>query len=131
MPEPNENLAELRKISKILLLANATVVEAELGKIASSDSRKIMWVLIDGTRMPKDIADRLKVTERGIRYFLDSLVTAGFVENPRGQPPKRILDYVPPSWIELVQSKEEQEAIPEASEKPASGKSPTVAGEVK
>ena len=108
MSEPNENLAELRKISKILLLAHASVVEAELGKIASSEIRRKMWVLIDGIRMPKDIAGQLKVTERAVRYFLDGLLAAGFIENPRGQPPKRVLDYVPPSWIETVQKEEEQ-----------------------
>ena len=118
MPELNGNSAELKKISKILLLAHASVVEAELGKIATSDGRKKMWVLIDGIRMPKDIAGLLKITERAVRYFLDSLLTAGFIENPRGQPPKRILDYVPPSWIELIASKEEQQADTDSAVKP-------------
>ncbi len=115
---PDETLAELRKISKILLLANASVIEAELGKIASSDIRKKMWVLIDGIRMPKDIGNELKVTDRAVRYFLDSLIAAGFIENPRGQAPKRILDYVPPSWIEATASKEEQ-AQPATAQNPA------------
>jgi hypothetical protein len=37
-----DELAELRKISKILLLVNAPIVESELGKIATSDDRKRM-----------------------------------------------------------------------------------------
>ena len=106
-----DELTELRKISKILLLANASVIESELGKIATSDDRKRMWVLIDGVRMLKDIANKLRVTERAVRYFLDAMAAGGFVENLRGEPPKRILDYVPPSWIELAQA-EEKEAEP-------------------
>ena len=109
MSEPNETLAELRKISKILFLTNASVIERELSKMATSDDRKRMWVLIDGIRMPKDIANQLKITERAVRYFLDGLTAAGFIENVRGEPPKKILDYVPPSWIELVQVEEKEE----------------------
>jgi hypothetical protein len=104
-----DELAELKKISKILLLANASVIESELGKIATSDDRKRMWVLIDGVRMPKDIATQLNVTDRAVRYFLDGLAAGGFIENVKGEPPKKILDYVPPSWIELLQGEEEKE----------------------
>jgi hypothetical protein len=108
-----DELAELRKISKILLFANAPVIESELGKIATSEDRKRMRVLIDGVRTPKDIATQLKVTERAVRYFLDGLTAAGFIENIRGEPPKKILDYVPPSWIELVQAQEKEPAAAE------------------
>jgi hypothetical protein len=110
-----DELAELRKISKILLLTNASVIENELGKIATSDDRKRMWVLIDGSRMPKDIATQLKVTERAVRYFLDGLIAAGLIENLRGEPPKKILDYVPPSWIELTQVEEKEDGGAEPS----------------
>jgi hypothetical protein len=110
-----DELAELKKISKILLLVNASVIESELGKIATSDDRKRMWVLIDGVRMPKDIAIQLKVTDRAVRYFLDGLTAGGFIENAKGEPPKKILDYVPPSWIELLQGEESEEAEPPKS----------------
>ena len=110
MPDRDENLAELKKISKILLLANASVIESELGKIATSEDRKRTWVLIDGVRMPKDIANQLKVTDRAVRYFLDGLTAGGFIENIRNEPPRKILDYVPPSWIELVQPEKEEGA---------------------
>jgi hypothetical protein len=123
MSEPSESLAELRKISKILLLANASVIESELNKIATSEDRKRMWVLIDGIRMPKDIANQLKITERAVRYFLDGLTAAGFIKNRRGEPPKRILDYVPPSWIEIVQEEEKEQGEAEPSTKSGEGES--------
>ena len=37
-------LRELKKISKILLLANATIIETELSKIAMTNDRKRIWV---------------------------------------------------------------------------------------
>jgi len=118
----SDELAELRKISKILLLANSSVIESELGKIATSEDRKRMWVLIDGMRMSKDIANELKVTERAVRYFVEGLAAAGFVEDQRGKPPKKILDYVPPAWIELVHVEEREQGEAEPS-KSAEGQS--------
>ena len=95
-------LRELRKISRILILANASVIEKELSKIATTEERKKMWVLMDGKRMPKDIASESGVTPMAVSYFLSAGVAAGLIEYRRGESPRRILDYVPPAWIELV-----------------------------
>jgi hypothetical protein len=95
-------LRELRKISRILMLANASVVEKELSKIANSDARRKMWVLIDGIRMQKDIAKEVGVTQAAVSYFLTAASAAEFIEYTHGKPPRRILDYVPPSWIDLI-----------------------------
>lgn len=102
MSESKEELSELKKISKILLLANAETIERELSKIATSDVRKKMWVLIDGSRSQTDIARAVGVTQAAVSYFISAAVEAQLVENPPGKPPRRVLDYVPPSWLELV-----------------------------
>jgi len=102
MVEPNETLRELRKTSKILILANASVIEKELSKIATSDVRKKIWILIDGKRMAKDIANEIGVTQMAVSYFLSAAVAAELIEYAPREPPRKILDYVPPSWIELV-----------------------------
>lgn len=111
-------LRELKKISKILLLTNAAVVEEELAKIASTDDRKRMWVLIDGSRMPKDIANEARVTQRAISYFLNAAEAAGLIEYKHGEPPRRVLDYVPASWIELLTPTQTAETVDNQSEKP-------------
>lgn len=95
-------LKELRKISKILILANSGAVEKELAKFATTNERKKMWILIDGKRMPGDIARGAGVTAMAVSNFLNAGLTAELVDYKRGEPPRRILDYVPPSWIELV-----------------------------
>lgn len=109
LEKENAILQELKKISKILVLVNAHTIESELSKIATTDTRKKIWVLIDGKRMPQEIADIIGVSKRAVLYFLEDAAAAGFIEyNPR-EPPKRILDYVPPSWISLVTEKREEE----------------------
>jgi hypothetical protein len=95
-------LRELRKISRILILTNAVAVEKELSKIATTNERKKMWVLMDGKRMPKDLAKEIGVTAMAVSNFLAAGVAAELIEYNRGEPPRRMLDYVPPSWIELV-----------------------------
>lgn len=102
-------LEELKKISKILTLAHAESIEKELSKVATSDERKKIWVLIDGIRMSKDIAKKIGVTVRSVNRFLAIASRTGLVENPWGKPPKRIVDYVPPSWAELLKLPEEEE----------------------
>lgn len=99
-------LRELRKISKILTLANATIIEEELAKIANSDARKKMWVLIDGKRMPKDLAEETGVTNMAVSKFLKAATKAECIEYIQREPPRRIWDYVPPSWIELLELEE-------------------------
>jgi len=89
--------------TKILLLANAATIEAEISKIANNDARKKLWVLIDGVRMPKDLAKETGVTTMTVSNFLNVALAAEFIEYAPRQPPKRILDYVPPSWLGLIE----------------------------
>jgi hypothetical protein len=100
--EENLTLRELKKISKILMVANALIIEKELSKLATSDARKKIWVLIDGKRMPKDLAKEVGITQMAISYFLNAAASAEFIEYTQREPPRKILDYVPPSWIDLV-----------------------------
>ena len=54
----NENadiLAELKKISIILAFANSQVIEDAIGKIAKGETRKKMWIFIDGKRIPTNL----------------------------------------------------------------------------
>jgi hypothetical protein len=111
------SLKELKKISKILLLANAAVVEAELSKIATTNDRKKMWALMDGIRMPADIAQEAKVTAMTVSYFVNAGKAAELIEYKKGEPPKRILDYVPPSWIDLVKTVVMEETKEEPKQK--------------
>ena len=95
-------LDELKKISKIITLAFGDVIEKELEKVCTTNERKKMWVLIDNNRMSKDIAKEVGVTIRAVDKFLKIAQNAGLIENPKGKPPKKIVEYTPPKWIELL-----------------------------
>jgi len=119
----DEVLAELQKISKILILSNAGTIEQELSRIATTDERKRIWVMIDGNRKQEEIAQLLNLGRRTINIFVGILVAADLVKAPRGEPPKRILAYVPPKWLDLVElPAEETEAKIENRLSKSSGK---------
>jgi hypothetical protein len=112
MTLPNQEsaeLKELRRISKILLLANSEQLDRELGKVADNDVRKKIWVLIDGKRMPKDIAAQVGASLSTVSRFLDSASAADLVYYAAKYPPVKKLDYVPSSWLNLVFSKSDEE----------------------
>jgi len=102
MTDQDATLKELKSILKVLILENADAIEKELSKIATTDERKKMWVLMDGKRMPKDVANEAGVTKMAVSNFLSAGMTAELIEYVKGEPPRRILDYVPPTWINLV-----------------------------
>jgi hypothetical protein len=107
----DEILRELKKISKILLLSNAPLIEKELERIASTIDRKKMWLLIDGIRTPKDIADQTGVSTRAVQYFLSAAQVAEFIGRSKTSVPYKLLDYVPPSWLELSEIQGEQDKV--------------------
>ena len=95
-------LAELRKISKILTLVNARVIENELSKFATTPERKKVWVLIDGNRTVDELMKYGGMKRRTVYDFLKILEVVEFIEFPRGKAPKKLLDFVPASWLNLV-----------------------------
>ena len=97
-----ELLQELQKISKLLTFAYSEKIESELEKVANTNNRKMMWVLIDGIRGAPDIAKELDVSGRAVRDFLNQAKPAGLIDYIRNKPPVKLIDYVPPSWIELL-----------------------------
>ncbi len=105
----DDMLRELRKISKLLTLSNGPSIERELSKIASTKERKRVWIYLDGKRMQKEIADKAKVTPQAVGQFLSAGVALELIEYQKGKPPRRLLDYVPPEWLSLVEIPNEAE----------------------
>ena len=103
----SEELRELQKITKILTLGHAEAIEKEIAKYATTDERKKVWVLIDGINMPKGMTRLIKgIKVRAIEVFLKEIERAGWIENPKKKPPRKLIDYVPPAWIELLEEGE-------------------------
>lgn len=103
IPTDQAMLKELRKMNRLITLANGEKIEQELGKFATSDERRMIWVLIDGRRQSPEIAQIIKKTKSAVDKFLQTLESAGLVEERvYGKPPVRAIEYVPASWVDLV-----------------------------
>lgn len=103
MTVDEDTLREIKKLSKILTISNGEVLEKELSKYATTPDRKKIWVLIDGKNQTKEIMQLTGAAKRTVDAFLQTLENATLIERERNKPPKRILDYVPPRWLDLVQ----------------------------
>ena len=101
-------IKELQKISKLITLATSDKIQAELGEVANTNNRKMMWVLIDGMRGAPEIAQEIDVSGRAVRNFLNQAKLVGLIDYQRNNPPVKIIDYVPPSWIELLSEDTEE-----------------------
>lgn len=119
-------LKQLRVISRVLTLANAAAIQAELEKVVTTTERKIAWVLMDGKRTVPEIAPFVKQTPRAVNMFVAAAVDAGLVESAPGKPPVRLLDYVPPKWIELADRTKAEQVAPTSPDAGA-GTQPVVA----
>lgn len=105
--ETEDVVKELRKISKTLLFSNGKAIEEELSKLIATNERRKMWVLLDGNRVPRELAKVVNVSPMSVSRFLNLTVSAGLVEYEKGKPPVRMLDYVPADWVELLNSPEQ------------------------
>lgn len=121
-----EMLKELKKISKIMMLANGNALETEIAKYATTPDRKKIWILIDGNRQADEIVKVSGLTQAPVYRFLKILEDANLIERPRGQPPRKWLDYVPAEWIDLIQEDSQQSDL---EQKTDSKKSETQSGE--
>lgn len=104
MTADNEVLQELRKISKLITMSNGRSLEEELSKYATNNERKKIWVLIDGNKQTDEILKITGLTKTPVYNFLKILEDSGLVDRQHGKSPKRLLDYVPAKWAELIQS---------------------------
>jgi hypothetical protein len=100
----SDELKELKKITRILTTINAEALEKVIAKYASTDERKKIWVLIDGTKLPRDMVAIIgNIKKRAIELFLDELERGQLITNPNRKPAEKLVDYVPPDWVELLE----------------------------
>jgi hypothetical protein len=97
-------LAELKKTNKVITLSNGSKLESELARYATTDERKKIWALIDGKRDINELIQSSTLRKTPVYDFLSILEVAGLIERVRGKPPTRTIDFVPASWVELLQS---------------------------
>lgn len=95
-------LSELRNIKAILAFSNSNIIEKRLSEMIKTKARKLMWIYCDGTRTQTQIAELAGVSQQAVSYFLSEAKLAGIVDYSPGKEPFKVLDYVPPIWLDLV-----------------------------
>jgi predicted transcriptional regulator len=101
--EINDNLKVLRKLIEIQLRGP---VKDELSGLASSNERRKMWILSDGTLGTTDISKKAGVSRRAVQYFVQDGLKLGFVRVDKRGYPSRTIDWVPPEWEKLLGQRE-------------------------
>jgi len=89
---------ELVRIRGLLQILASDKIKEQVEQLATTDERKKVWALCDGTNNTSEIAEKVKISIRAVQIFLKELQDAGLVITERRGYPKRAFDYVPPGW---------------------------------
>ena len=65
---------------------------------------------MDGIKMPQELAELSGVTAMAASNFLNTAIVADLIEYIPRKPPRRKLDYVPPQWVDLIESQKPEES---------------------
>ncbi|MHA1971605.1 MAG: hypothetical protein ACTSW1_01360 [Candidatus Hodarchaeales archaeon] len=100
----NENILFLLKgIQRTLSIANAERIDAYLNEVITTENRRKMWIMLDGERMPNQIAEESGVSSMAVSLFLKTVLEANLVIYDKGSPPKRLIDHIPADWLNLTE----------------------------
>ncbi len=93
-------LEELHAIKTILIITNNEKIDVIFNEVVNTVNRRKMWAMIDGVKMPKDIADSVGISAMAVSDFLKRVSEVGFVKYELGKPPKKSITYTPAAWLE-------------------------------
>lgn len=82
-------------IKEILELQNMPLIEKKILQLASTTERKNMWMLSDGKNSSSDIAKKVGVSARSVRYFVEEGKKKGLLVIEKRGYPKRKFEYIP------------------------------------
>jgi hypothetical protein len=103
-----EVIDELKKIRTILAFSNSKIIEKKLNQIIKTKKRKEIWIYSDGTRTQTEIADLVGISQPAVSTFVNDTELANIIDNS-GKGPARVIDYVPPSWVDLISRETENQ----------------------
>ena len=84
-------LNELVSIRRLLQLITRDQLKKMLGDVISTDLRRKMWDLMDGTNSTTSIAEKLNSSPRAVQMFVKELEKRDLVESKdRGYPTRTI-----------------------------------------
>ena len=99
MSDVEKIIFQLRAINRTLGIAYAEKLDAYLNEVIRTPVRRKMWIALNGTRLPNEIATEVDVSPAAVTYFLKTITNARIVEYIQGQPPRKIIDHIPFEWL--------------------------------
>ena len=106
MSDTDRLVEELQAIKFILTLGNSVAIDTYMNKIIASTPRRRMWTLIDGVKTQTDISKEVGISQPAVSIFLTSVQRAGLVKYNSKNPPRKIIDYIPPEWLKEIEEAE-------------------------
>jgi hypothetical protein len=100
----NKIFRELKSIKAILAFSNFKIIEEKLGEIIRTKPRRLIWIYCDGERTQTEIASLVGVTQQAVSLFVNEAEVVGIIDNS-GKGPLRVIDYIPPLWMDLIANK--------------------------
>lgn len=95
-------LEEITKSRQLLEILARGVIKEDLEKVATTNERKKIWALCNGSLSTEEIAKRVGVSQRTVQRFIKELLELDLVVIERRGYPMRKFDYIPSDWeIEL------------------------------
>jgi len=91
-------LEEISKIRQLVEILAIDALKRDLEKVATTNERKKIWALCNGSLSTEEIAKKVNVTTRAVQIFVKELQKLDLIEFERRGYPKRKVDYVPPEW---------------------------------
>ena len=98
-------IQELKNIKAILAFSNSKLIEDKLNTIIRTKARKLLWIHCDGKKTQTDLANLVDVSQPAVSVFVNLTQKAGLMDNSPSGCPYRVLDYIPSTWLELLEDK--------------------------
>ena len=85
-------LDEITKIRQLIEILARDKLKDEIERIATTESRKKMWNLIDGLKSTSDLAEEVGISQRAVQMFIKDLQEVDLIEVEKRGYPKRKFD---------------------------------------
>jgi hypothetical protein len=107
---------ELTKLARIVAVPIAL---KQLQDLANTGERKAIWASCSGKLTREQIASKSGASLRTVKTFVGLAMTYGLLEEEKGKGghPRRVIDYVPSDWKNLVKKKQAKKKKQEVLEK--------------
>src|SRR4029077_13979666 len=102
-----EEMVSIRRLVEILA---KDALRTGLEAVATTDIRKKVYAMIDGSTNTEDIAKRSGLSIRSIQDVVKKLMELDLVTVPKRGFPKRRFDWVPTDWRSEIAERQETEA---------------------